>query len=155
MMKKFTYIILILLFSLFIIGCSNPEYINLSKKPTNHYYTDELSKLLENKSFKLSAFDTNLYKEIPVSEDDKVILNKFLKSLSAKNFTDKPESLPAKPKYKLLINYENQKYVINVYNENTISIYPFDGVYPEDFIITTDIAKGYQLLPFCKYIFKN
>ena len=67
----------------------NPKYINISSKPNNHYYTDKLyKKLLSNENFTIYVFDTNLYKEIEVPEEDKNIIEDFVKSLIEDNYSD-------------------------------------------------------------------
>ena len=39
-----------------------------------------------------------------------------------------------KPPYRLYFNFKNKSYVVEVYNEKYLSIYPWDGNYPRDYI---------------------
>ena len=88
MFKKFLLpLMLILVFSLN--GCisQNSKYINFTSKPNKHYYTDNLKiKVLNNESFSLCVFDTNLYKDINVSKDEALILDNFLNSLTESDY---------------------------------------------------------------------
>ncbi|QAA34031.1 DUF4883 family protein [Clostridium manihotivorum] len=154
-MKKLLSLILVLIISSTFIGCSNAQYINLKKKPSNHYYTEEMYKLISTEKFSISAFDTDVYKELhPKEEDDKILLD-FVKSLKSTNFINKPDNLPDKPKFKMFIKTSKDKYVINIYDDNIISIFPWDGVFEEDFINMDKVPLAYRLDSFCKYVFNK
>ncbi|GFZ31760.1 hypothetical protein CSC2_22860 [Clostridium zeae] len=154
-MKKLLSLTLILIISLTFIGCSDSQYINLKKKPSNHYYTEELYKLINNNKFEISAFDTDVYKELPAKEEDDKVLIDFIKSLKNDNFIKKPANLPEKPKYKLFVKISADKYVINVYDENVVSVFPWDGVFEEDYLSMDNIPLAYRLDSFCKYVFNK
>lgn len=154
-MKKFLYSLLfVLIISTFFFGCGeNIIYYN-NKKPNNFYYTNLLSKdiKLEN-SIKCKAIDMNYYKEI---EFDKENLNKivaFLNKLSEDNFIESPSDLPQKPKFKLFFIFGNGEYVINVYNNKYISIYPWDGSFKMDFIDMTSIPASLNIFEICNFIY--
>ncbi|GIM29595.1 hypothetical protein CPJCM30710_22610 [Clostridium polyendosporum] len=154
-MSKRILIIFVVLFSIILSGCNDAQYINFKKKPNKFYYTEELYKIVSSKDFTLSAFDTNVYREENPKGKDKDIVINFIKCLSKDNFIDKPSNLPEKPVYKLFISSSETKFVINIYENNIVSIFPWDGMFSEDFINTENIPQAYKLYLFCKYVFKQ
>ena len=154
MFKKFLLpLLLILVFSLN--GCisQNPKYINFTSKPSIHYYTDKLkNKVLSNEKFSLSVFDTNLYKDITVDKDENIILDNFLNSLTDKNYLpydSKPEN---KESFRITVSFNDDKFLIRIYDSSTISISPWDGTYEEDIVSMEDLPLRYNLLDFCNHI---
>lgn len=161
--RKLNYFILILLLFALIFslsGCSftigNYKVNNLSvskKKPNNFYYTNLLAKNLTlSSSSKAIILDTNFYKEKDLRKDDVDTIKKFTKELNKQNFVDKPSDLPAKPLYKLYFTFDKEKYVINVYNERYISVYPWDGTYSMDYIDMNGISPSNNVTSLCKYL---
>lgn len=150
--KSFSiFIILLLLFSLNSCALQDPKYINYSVKPSNHYYTDDLqNKILNNEKFTLYVFDTNLYKEIEVPNEENNILESFLSSLGNDNYSD--EKIEMKEPYRLKVVFQNDKYLIKIFNNSIVSISPWDGNYPEDIISIKDLPLRYNLFDFCNHI---
>ncbi|MBC8062514.1 MAG: DUF4883 family protein [Clostridiaceae bacterium] len=139
----FPLILLVLLFS----SCTNP--IN-KQKANKYYYTNEVSKHLTlDKNISGSIIDTNFYKEIELSKDSITTIKDFIDNLKKDNFIDLPKTLPAKPKYKFYLNFNKEKYVINIYTEKYISIYPWDGDYVMDYIDMTGVYLNYNLYGLC------
>lgn len=156
-MKKLKVLIAIMLV-LFLSGCglNDPKYINLSKKDGNDYYTKELkSKLIENDDFTVTVFDTNLYKDLTVDDNDKQVIKEFLKSTTGENFNEPSKDVVDNEIYRIIITIEEEKYQIKVFSENLATLSPWDGNYTADFINFQDIPKRYNLLDFCDYIKKN
>ena len=152
-MKKFYFIFIILVVLFTLNGCTfeNPKYINFSLKPSNHYYTDELkNKLLNNEKFTLYVFDTNLYKELEVPVEENSILENFISSLSDDNYSD--EKVDIKEPFRLKIVFDDNKYLIKIFNNSVVSIYPWDGNYKEDVISIKDLPLRYNLFDFCNHI---
>jgi predicted aminopeptidase len=106
-------------------------------------------------SFKINVLDTNFYKEKELSQEDIEIIKNFSKSLKISNFIEKPKELPEKPSYKLFITFKKEKYIINVYNEKYLSVYPWDGIYPMDYIDMEGIQAHYNLFSLCKYLMEK
>ena len=139
----FPLILLIFLFS----SCSSP--VNKQKK-YNYYYTNEVSKHLTlDKKISGTVIDTNFYKEIELSKDSITTIENFIRNLKKENFIDLPKGLPNKPKYKFYLNFDKEKYIINVYTEKYISIYPWDGDYTMDYIDMTGVYLNYNLYGLC------
>lgn len=152
-MKKLLSVIIMFLitFPLFSCDTQNAKYINFTSKPSNHYYTDKLrSRILNNDSFTLYVFDTNLYKEIPVENSENGIIENFLNSLTEDDYLNEP--IKDKEPYRLKIVFKDEKYLIRVYNESLISISPWDGTYKEDTISMENLPLRYNLIDFCNHI---
>ncbi|MCB2292493.1 DUF4883 family protein [Clostridium algoriphilum] len=125
----------------------------MKNKPTNYYYTKLLMKDLSlEKPVELYTLYMNFYKKKDFSKDDLSTFIQFFNSLNNDSFIAKPPNLPAKPLYKIFLTFSVNKYVINIYNENVISIYPWDGDYSMDYIDTSKMYKAYNLFGLCKYL---
>lgn len=152
-MKKLNFIFIILLLLLTLNGCYFQDlgYINLSTKPNNHYYTDELeNKILNNENFTLYVFDTNLYKEIEVPSEENPILENFISSLVEDNYLD--EKVDMKEPFRLKIVFDDDKYLMKIFNDSVVSISPWDGNYKEDVISIKGLPLRYNPFDFCNHI---
>ena len=155
-MKYLKFIYILLLVTL-LSGCvfNDPKYINLKTKPNLYYYSNEIyGKIKNNESYSLKVFDVNFYEYHEVSEEDEDILPCFLESLSNDNYVSELNLENEKVKYKLIIEFDNDnsKYVINVYDKNSITLFPWDGNLEEDMITMTDIPMRNNIYSFCVYI---
>ncbi|MCY6485812.1 DUF4883 family protein [Clostridium aestuarii] len=155
-MKKGSLIILILILiaSIFISG---KLYLN-RKKPSNYYYTNLLAKNLTICSkCEAKILDTNFYKTESLSSDDIQTIKNFLSELKKSNFITKPVSIKEKAKYRYFFTFPEtkEKYIINVYSTDYVSIHPWDGDFPVDCISTTTIPKRYNLYGLSIYVFSK
>ena len=157
-MKKFLYSLYTLfIISVLFVGCNYKfNDINFNKnKPNNFYYTNILAKNLTlDSSVKCTALDTNFYKEKNLQNENINAVKLMLKSLNKNNFISKPKDIPQKPTYKIFFTFNKEKLVINVYNEKYLSIYPWDGSYPMDYIDMTGVPASLNLHNLCEFIFK-
>ena len=134
-------------------GCSLRLPYKNDAKPNSYYYTNLLAKDLSlEKGYKILAIDMNFYNEEAVNKGNIDTINGFIHALKDKNFIKKPKDLPSKPLYKMIFTFSKDKFVVNVYNENYISIFPWDGNYSMDYISMTDLPVSYNLLNLSKYI---
>lgn len=146
---------LIIITTLFI-GCNyNLNSISFNKtKPNNFYYTNILAKNLTLESTcKAIILNTNFYREKELEKESIDSIRNLLKSFNKNNFIPKPKDLPDKPSYKIYLTFSKEKLIINVYNEKYISIYPWDGSYPMDYIDMSSTPVSLNLFSLCKYIF--
>lgn len=149
--KMFTFIFLVTLFS----GCTTDNILN-KEKPNFNYYTYELSNLISDNSYEIHVLDRNIYRNISVNKEDISILNDLLKSIRDTNFlTEKPEDLPSKSIYTLFITTDKEKMVLDVYGDNLISIYPWDGKYEKDYLSLEGIPNAFKMEQFCEYVFEK
>ncbi|WMJ80915.1 DUF4883 family protein [Clostridium sp. MB40-C1] len=150
-MKKGSLIVLILtlLLSIFI---SFKMYLG-REKPSNYFYTNLLAKNITLcDKYEIKVLDTNFYKTETLSGEDIQIIRYFLKQLRKPNFIQKPASLNKKPEYKIFFTFKdtNEKYIINVYDNEFISVYPWDGDFYMDYINMKDIPIRYNIYSLCK-----
>ena len=154
---RYLKLILILMIICIIPGCTvaqNPEYISLKTKPNTHFYTGEIySKLSKDEPYTLKIFDMNVYKYFNVNTREHSIVLEFIENLKDPNFNIEIDS-KLEPRYKLIIEFEDSKYVINTYNEKELSVYPWDGTFPEDTISMEDVPDYYNIYKFCEFITK-
>lgn len=153
MKKKLCILLLIVSISILFSSCS----LNFNKnKPYNYYYTNELCKDISlYGKYNSTIMDTNYYRKIVLDKDAMYAVNEFFKSLDTKYFIAKPKDLPSSPKYKLYFKFKKSSYVINVYNDKYISVFPWDGKYPMDYIDISKIPATYNLCGICEYIFNK
>lgn len=154
---KYLKLTLILIIICIIPGCSltkNPQYISFKTKPNTHYYTSEIfSRLSKGEAHTLKVFDVNIYKYFNVTTEENSIVSEFIGDLKDTSFNIDIDS-KLKPRYKLIIEFEDSKYVINAYNDKELSVYPWDGTYPEDTISMDGVPDYYNIYKFCDYITK-
>ena len=153
-MKSKKLIIFIIL-SLFLIGCdiNNPKYINLKKKESINYYSNEIHfKILNNEDYTLTMFDTDVSKNTLIDKEEQVIIENFLSSLTSSNYLKNSDDISNKEAFHLIIEFDDSKYIFNVYDENLVTVYPWDGVFPEDIITSENVPLRYNLYDFCNHI---
>ncbi|WP_416176313.1 DUF4883 family protein [Clostridium sp.] len=149
-----------IIFTIFILltGCTNNlNLLNLnSKKPNTFYYTAKLLKYInQEKPSKCIMSETNFHKEKQLDAKTVEDIKTMFKSLDEKNFIESVKNLPSKPKYKIILTFKEEKLLINVYNENYISVYPWDGIYSMDYIDTSKIPVSLNLYNLGNYVFKQ
>ncbi|MBU3183178.1 DUF4883 family protein [Clostridium psychrophilum] len=108
--------------------------------------------LSQEKPVELYTLYMNFYKKKDFSKDNLSTFIQFFNSLNNNSFISKPANLPNKPLYKIFVTFSVNKYVINIYNDKYISIYPWDGNYSMDYIDTSKMYKAYNLFGLCKYL---
>lgn len=155
-MKKLRILSLFLII-LILPGCAfnEPEYIKNSTKPNNYFYTNEIyAKLKNNEKFTLEVFDTDVYKYYPVPEDDYDVILSFIESMHSENYHDELTEDQKKliPIYKINIKFDNSKFVMNIYNSNLATIYPWDGVFTEDIVSFENVPSHFNPYEFCLYV---
>lgn len=157
MKSKFRIIILIL--SLLLLqGCSyeKPDYIHFQKKPSLQYYTNEImSKILNNEYYSLEIYDKNVSKIIKIDDSEKIIIADFINNLTNDSYLKTIDNSEIETEvYQLRIKFKNSnnKYIINIYNDETITIFPWDGIFNEDYISMKNVPARYNLFNFCNYV---
>ncbi|ASW42494.1 DUF4883 family protein [Clostridium isatidis] len=155
-MKKLISYIVILIIPLLFVSCNinTAQYSKPKNKPSLDYYTNEIyRRLMSNEEYKLIVFDMDFYVSYDVNENEHSILPEFFDALKTENFEAKTE-INSSPKFKLIVEFSDFKYIINIYDEEVVSIYPWDGIYEEDILSMEDIPDYYNLYKFCEYIKK-
>ncbi|KAA8670987.1 DUF4883 family protein [Clostridium sp. MT-14] len=158
-MKKFFILLSVILISIFTLTSCNYKLNNTfpsRKKPNNFYYTNLLAQNLTTSSPKKCIIEeSNFHDQEELGERNISDIKSMLKILKKNNFIDRPKDLPNKTSYKIIFTFNKEKLLINVYNEKYLSIYPWDGNYPMDYIDMNKIPISLNLYYLGKYIFKN
>lgn len=156
-MKKISFFLnTLLIITILFTGCNyNFSNVSLKKtKPNNFYYTNILAKdLTLESSYKCIILNTNFYSEKELSKENVDTIKALLSSLNKNNFISKPADLPDKPDYKIFLTFSKEKFVVNVYNEKYICVYPWDGDFTMDYIDMTGVPASQNLYSLAKYIF--
>ncbi|HID0854230.1 TPA: DUF4883 family protein, partial [Clostridium botulinum] len=83
------------------------------------------------------------------------LIKHFITLLKKENFKTLEKKSESKPLYKIFFTFEKDKYIINVYNKQYISVYPFDGNFPMDYIDMSNIPEAYNLYNLCNFLFNK
>lgn len=153
LVKKLKFIMLVFLI-IILQGCGlmDPKYMHLENKETPNFYTNEVfKKILNDEYFSLEVFNTNMYKNIPVSNTENGIIENFIQSISIEDYNKGDIPTDREP-YQIRINFSDAKYIIKVYNSNLVTLYPWDGNFQEDIISLDNVPLHYNLYDFCKHI---
>ena len=158
---KYLKFIPILLLTVFLNGCvfDDPKYINFKDKPNLYYYSNEVyENLKKDYKYSIRVFDYNFYKYYDVSENDSDIMLSFLQSLTNNNYIEEAPTDITEPLYKIIITFDNSKkstFAVDVYNNNFVSLYPWDGSLEKDNITMDGVPRYDNLYDFCVHIVTN
>lgn len=152
-MKKIIYIFLLTFISIFFTSCSTYEYINYSKKPNATYYLDKMRETHENIN-SIRIVESNFFKEIEVNKKDFNLIYDMLREINKQNILEKYE-LSDNPLYRIYIDIFTDKFVMDIYGDDVISIYPWDGNYEKEIYSIKDLALSLKAESIAKYLFEN
>lgn len=151
---KHIKLIIIILFLFLLQGCSfkDPKYIHFEEKEIPNFYINEISsKLLNGEDFSMEIFNTNLYKRIKIDDSEKIVIDNFINALTEANYLDNEKPI-TRESYEMRLIFKDEKYIIKVYSENIVTVFPWDGIYEEDLINMINIPQRYNLMDFCTNI---
>lgn len=158
-MRKIIYCIsLFLIFlSCSLIGCALEEYTTIREKPNELYYTDKLSEAIKKENISIRMLETNFYKEVVLKKENLSLITDFISEVNnndlvKESITD-DNYLPKKSLYKIYVDIdEAEKYIIEVYGDDLISIFPWDGYYEKDILKLNNLPSSLKPEALCKYI---
>ena len=152
-MKKIISIFLLVFIGIFFTSCSTYEYINYSKKPNTTYYLDKM-KGESKKINSIRVIESNFFKEIEVNKKNYNLISDMLGEISEQNLLEKYE-LSDNPLYRIYIDISTDKFVIDIYGDDVISIYPWDGNYEKEIYNIKDLPLSLKAESIAKYLFEN
>lgn len=161
MIKFFKNFFIILIFPILVMGCNKNISIKnpITYKPSLNFYTENLIKTLKsNKNFEISIFypKTGKNKSIPQEYIQK--FNLFIESLKSNYFID-PNTInlnTKNPEYRLTIFInDKESFVINILNNNFLTIHPWDGLFEADLIDISKLQDGINLYNIVDFLIKN
>ena len=148
-MKKTFLFIIIFIFSAIAISCIIPA----KNKSCNYYYTSKLlKKVNEKKDFEIKALYMTYYKTKVLNPEEEGIVIKYLKSAGEGDFKESRE-IKGKPVYRLYISFKDETYIIDIFNNEDICIFPYDGDFQQDVLKMNSKYKCYNLYYLCKNVF--
>lgn len=152
-MKKLSIFIFIFLTTSFI-SCSKIEYSRNITKPTESYYTQNLKALNSENIKEIKLIENKFYKEVILDKSTSKLIVDMIESLDitkvSESLNDDVECL-----FKLHIENNSNKYVVDVYGNDIISIYPWDGIYEKDFLDISELPLSLNAESICNFILKN
>ncbi|MCR1971228.1 DUF4883 family protein [Clostridium cochlearium] len=155
MKKKYFFIILLVLSMGFILMNFSIESLKSNKKDMElNYYTNKLVENINSEpDYQCVIVDTNFYREEYLQKENLSIVKNFLNSINKNSYVlYNKKTIPQKPLYKIFLIFSNEKFVINVYNENYVSIHSWDGYHRMDYIDTSSIPYSYNLYNLCNFL---
>ncbi len=78
----------------------------------------------------------------------------MLGEINKQNILEKYE-LSDNPLYRIYIDISTDKFVIDIYGDDVISIYPWDGNYEKEIYSIKDLALSLKAESIAKYLFEN
>jgi len=128
------------------------------EKPSKNYYINSLcSKLdIENETLnnaEISLLITNYYKYISLPEEHKESVISSIKSFENHTFEGDYDLSNKKPLFKYIIKTHGEKYIIDVFNDDFLTVYLWDGKYPKDMITMKDSYPYENLFQISQYIY--
>lgn len=148
MKNKLKLINIILILAVLLSSCS----IYTQKKPNSSYYTELLKKALSSGQYSGYILDTNFYRQESISPDEILTIKNFLNDVKKNNFVKKSPIFNNKPEFRMYLTFSKEKYIINIYNERYISIFPWDGDFNMDYIDMKGINTSVNLYNLSKFI---
>lgn len=150
-MKRVICSLLVIICIFIPLGCSNKNV-----KPSLYYYTNILAKhVKEEPSYKVSVTEKNFYKNKLLSKEDSDSLKGFISSLKGNNFITVPKDGLPQIKYRMIVTFPKEKYVINLYDKSLVTVHPYDGTYDMDYLDISKLPDSYNLYKICEYIFNG
>ncbi|WBW95983.1 DUF4883 family protein [Oceanirhabdus sp. W0125-5] len=128
------------------------------EKPSNNYYINSLcSKLIiEDETVnnaEISLLITDYYKHISLPDEHKQSVISSLKTFENHTFEGDYELSNKKPLFKYIIKIQGEKYIVDVYNDNFLTVYLWNGKYPKDKITMKDCYPYENLFQISQYIY--
>ena len=126
-------------------------------KEVANFYASKLNDLFVNsEEFKVKIFDMDYYTYYSVNKEDFIVVSEFIKFLKEEDFSldDTSTYDNLRPKFKLIVEFTEDKYIFNIYDEKMSTLYPWDGIYEEDVFTMSNVPDYYNLYKFCNYVIK-
>lgn len=154
-MKKLLYVCLFI--SLFtLIGCNTVEYVNNNNnKPSKTYYSDKLKSSIKDKIQSVRIIENNFFKEISLDENQIKLLSEMINEIDSTDLINNDLLGDAeKCLFKIYIETQTDEFIIDVYGNDILTIYPWDGIYEKDIISLDKSPLSLKPESICKFMFK-
>lgn len=155
MKKKYIFFILLVILIFFtLINFHTGNFKFSQKNEELNYYTNKLIENINSQSdYECLIIDTNFYREEYLQKEHLATVKNFLTNISKKSFKLYDEKKDLKnPPYKMFLTFKDEKFVINIYNSDYVSIHSWDGYHKMDYIKTSSIPYSYNLYNLCNFL---
>ena len=109
---------------------------------------------LDENTLSIKILETKFNAQRTIKNDDLNILKSMLKGIDDSTRISDPNIL-TQSLFKIYINDDKKKYVIDLYGDDILSIYPWDGTTEKEFISAKKLPNSLNPESICNYIFKN
>lgn len=117
-------------------------------------YIDKLKNNLD--TYKISSVDlleVKFNRNFLINDYQSKMLNNSIDYLCIDNLKELDENFNETPTYKLFITFEsNEKFVIEIYKDGLVSVFPWDGKGNKEFFTSDNIPEGYKFFNYCEFI---
>lgn len=155
MVKKINLIYLAFILAIVLQGCffDDPKYVHIKEKGSLNYYSNEVyNKILLGEEYTIEVFYTDITEAILIDETESKVIEDFFSSLEEKNFKEYKDIKEVEP-YQIRIKFKaGDKYIIKIYDEERVAVFPWDGTFKEDIIDMKGVPLRYNLYDFCKTV---
>lgn len=162
MFKKLVLFITIIVFPIITISCNKNFIQNISapikiSKPSKNFYTNALINSIKNsQNIQISIFYSKTGKNKILPNEYMENFNLFINSIKQDFFVENLNENVKEPEYKLTVVLDNKNsFIVNVFDENLVSIHPWDGVYEADFINISSLNNKINIFNTVNFIIKN
>ena len=111
-------------------------------------------KSLDENTLSIKVLETKFNAKKTIENDDLVILKNMLKGIDSSVRIENP-NISTQSLFKIYINDDEKKYVIDLYGDDILSLYPWDGTTEKEFISVKKLPNSLNPESICNYIFKN
>lgn len=152
--NKRTFFILILGLLTIFLG----TYIYKTYTQTTSVYSQfelaDLKEISKEDILNIKIVEKTFYSKKTVEKNDIPI---FVEMINNINFDNISDSVLQENNYlfKIYIECEDSKFLIDVYGDDIISIYPWDGLTPKTFLSVSNLPLSIKTESICNYIFKK
>lgn len=162
MFKKLVLFVTIIIFPLITISCNKNFIQNISapikiSKPSKNFYTNSLINSIKNsQNIQISILYSKTGKNKILPDEYMESFNLFLSSIKRDFFVENFSQNAKEPEYKLTISLDNKNsFIINIFDEDIISIHPWDGIYEPDAIDISSLNSKVNIFNIVDFIIKN
>lgn len=128
------------------------------EKPEKNYYINRLCSKFEQdnetlNNIEISLLITNYYKYLSLPDEHKKSVVSSIKTFNNAAFDGEENFSSKKPLFKYVIKIQEEKYIIDVFDDDFFTVYLWDGKYPKDIITMKNSYPYENLYEISQYIY--
>lgn len=127
------------------------------EKPSCNYYISTLSKKLESLSsesdYHITMISTDYYSMTDLKDESKKSVSHSLKSFNTLKCNPDTFSDEKNPRFKYIITFSDEKFIVDVYDSKILTVYEWDGAYKKDILSMEECYPYENLYAISQYIY--